>query len=269
MARAATGTVKTSKPAKAKAAKAETAEPKLKAAAVKEVKMLGRKSADMTAIVTASEVDYKSINYVELNPAETMAAIAAFIPMGVAAKTEAHRILCGVLIHYAKHGDFSKLPNILAAIERTLGASAKTAAIRFTEYFSTLRLNKGVWRKAEGFKPLFTGQGGGKGKDSEFDTAKMLEYKSPRGEVFGDFFKVGRAFEMPKPDDFLDKLASLLETGARMLKEKTEGKKVKTAKGEETVKVNHTHIDDAMFADLTAFATAHGIKTNSEGKYVH
>jgi hypothetical protein len=221
--------------------------------------------ANWLARSTPTKFDFKEMTLGDIDK-----GCNAIARSGANQKKLAHELLVGVLVHYAKCGDYTKLPQVIEVTRVSMGASVANAMKAYVMEMSTLIFRGGKWLKAENTKPMFAGQGGGNMKDGEYDFAKMLEYTSPKGIAIATkatdsngeevnkpltFFEIGKADELPAPVDFLQRLASLVNAAHKLNTERKAGIDHNGKK----VKIEHKHIDDDMVHALDDFAKGHGL----------
>ncbi len=233
---------------------------------------------DVDQLTSMDNVKY---NFRELNNTEAEKNIREIASSAKNTKVLIQETLVGVLMHFVRHGDYTKLSalvDIVPTVQRSLGGSAAGAIIRFVETFSTLRYvreEKKFTKVSKTAPNAFCGQTKPKNDDNwHFDVEAMQSYETKDGVKFGNFFDVGRAAAMPQGVDFLKTLVNLANAARRLNEERTLGKTVTTGAGDKRVKhedqkIKHVNIDDQMVDAVDKFVRAHGVAWDEETrKYI-
>jgi hypothetical protein len=204
------------------------------------------------------EVKAVAYSYSELDFKAADKAIKAIGSRGASLRKLAHETAVGIMMHYVKHGDNTKLNELRTAIRESISVNMGNAFVDWVKRFSNNTFENGKFIKTERGKDnpaKFCGMSA-----DNFDVKALVIGREVNGVKFVEFWNLEREATAFIPVDFADRLEALLKLGERLLTEKTKGKEVTKADGtKEIVKVPHEHINKRMLADLTAFATEHGV----------
>lgn len=201
------------------------------------------------ATTTKQEIIAPAFNVKELSLKQADEAIASIIKSGSSLRKLAHETACGLLLHYEKHGDFTRLqrenetqaPRMIEAISSAFSRSMARAFIDWTVRYSSLRYNEETKRFYHNKRDKRIGK----------NSSGFFDFEAAIKNPFYDFERDPVA---PKPVDFDALLKQFVERAERLLKQKVEGVKV----GEKTKKIDHG-IDEKIVVDLKDFALKHGV----------
>lgn len=180
-------------------------------------------------------------------------AIDAIIKGGKALRVLAHETAVGIMLHYAEHGDYTRLqkqsgdknPRLLEAIQFAFSKSMGVAFIDWVQASSSLR-----W--SEENKKFYHNK-----RDKRIPEGKPGFFDMSAIEV--PFFEMEREPALPKPQDFNALLVKLIKQGERLIEQAKEG----VERDGKRRKIAHK-VDEKLLADLEAFAKVHGIEIERE-----
>ncbi|MGE0266088.1 MAG: hypothetical protein AB7I96_13015 [Candidatus Dadabacteria bacterium] len=183
-------------------------------------------------------------DFAVLSNKEADAAIEKLLSSGKSFRKLAHVTAVGIMLHFEKHGDYTKLNRLYAAVTHTMSKAMARGLIEWVERFSTVRWSKD---KAHFFKPAksanaFNLKGDPQSKD-EREKAGAMNLPFWSGQ-FGD--REAPSF------NFGEALSKLYERATNALKAKDEAETKAIAK--------RFDVDKAQLAALEKLAHNMGVK---------
>lgn len=218
------------------------------------------------------EVQKSKFNPKPLTLAEAEKAILKIVKSADDTRKIAHETACGILMHYAEHGDYTALRRPLVknangrmviddkqpmrlyeVIEKHISRSMARALVNWVVAHSSLRWN-------EDTKQFYHNR-----RDSKIPADKRgyVDIKA-FDQPFWDFEpEVPTKIKALSEAEVMAIVANAIKRLVNLEYEKNVGRKIKEGEKEKTYKPKH-QVDDEMVSGLLKFATEHGIKFDTE-----
>lgn len=217
----------------------------------KNAKKAQNKSTPITAAVTPAVEKIGEVKFAfgdkdfkPLSNKDADAAIAKIMSAGKSFKRLTHVTAVGIMLHFQKHGDYTKLTKLHQAVSAAMSKAMARGLIEWTERFSSLRWNKEA--KAF-FKP--------KGAENMFNLSGDPQSENEAeqaGAMNNAFWSASFGDREPPSFDFQKAVADLHKRMAKAVESK--------AKAETKALAKRFDIDEAQLASFEKFAKSAGVK---------